>query len=110
MAFHRPYSLFVIHFFQGRVKSAFAKASADKKHAPLNRANMRIWLKNRVFFVMVKFVSACVERDKKNFGFSDFCSQPPAHLTRSRSSAAGAFSQNALGYRKWRSWVGSVVI
>ena len=37
-------------------------------------------MKIRVFLVMVKFVSACVERDKKNFEKMDFCSYPPAHL------------------------------
>jgi len=29
---------------------------------------------------MVKFVSACVERDKKNFEKTDFCAQLPAFL------------------------------
>jgi len=37
-------------------------------------------LKIRVFFAMVKFVSACVERDKKNFKKFDFCAQLPAFL------------------------------
>ena len=42
---------------------------------------MRIWSKNRGFLVMVKFVSACVERDKKNLKNFDFCAQLPAHFT-----------------------------
>ena len=42
-----------------------AFAGGLKKHAPLIRANMRIWLKIRVFLVMVKFVSIYVERSKK---------------------------------------------
>ena len=29
---------------------------------------------------MVKFVSVCVERDKKNFEKMDFCAQLPVHL------------------------------
>jgi len=41
---------------------------------------MRIWLKIRGFLVMVKFVSACVERDKKILKNFDFCAQLPAFL------------------------------
>jgi hypothetical protein len=41
---------------------------------------LRIWLKIRVFLGWSKFVSACVERDKKNFKKFVFCSHPPAHL------------------------------
>jgi hypothetical protein len=37
-------------------------------------------LKIRVFLGWSKFVSACVERDKKKFGFLDFWFYPPAHL------------------------------
>jgi hypothetical protein len=36
-----------------------------KKHAPLIRANLRIWSKIRVILEWSKFVSACVERSKK---------------------------------------------
>jgi len=38
-----------------------------------NQANLRIWSKIRVFLGLVKFVSACVERDKKKFEKMDFC-------------------------------------
>jgi len=48
-------SEFVIRFFREGLK----------KDVSLSRANMRIWLKIRVFLVMVKFVNAYVERDKK---------------------------------------------
>jgi len=51
-----------------------------KKDVPLSRANLRIWSKNPVLFRLSEFVSACVERDKKNFGFLDFCAQLPAFL------------------------------
>jgi len=41
---------------------------------------LRIWSKNRVFFGWSKFVNACVERDKKNFGFLDFWFQVYAQM------------------------------
>ncbi len=37
-------------------------------------------VEKRGFLVMVKFVSACVERDKKKFEKMDFCAQLPALL------------------------------
>jgi len=37
-------------------------------------------LKNRVFLGWSKFVTAYVERDKKDFEKMDFCAQLPAHL------------------------------
>jgi hypothetical protein len=33
-----------------------------------------------VFLGWYKFVTACVEGDKKNFEKMDFCAQTPAHL------------------------------
>ncbi len=51
-----------------------------KKHAPLIRANLRIWSKIRVFLGWSKFVSAYVERDKKILKLAVFSVQVAALL------------------------------
>ena len=62
--FHSKFSEFSVHFFQGGLKSAWGHLTA--KHVPLSRASMRVWYEKRGFFGGNKFVSAYVERDKKN--------------------------------------------
>jgi hypothetical protein len=51
-----------------------------KGQALYNWLNLRIWLKIRVFWGWLKFVSGYVKRDKKKFEKFDFYSYPPAHL------------------------------
>ena len=58
---------------------------------------MRIWLKIRVFLVMVKFVSAYVERDKKISKKFDFCLQLYAEMV-DFSSLDGCLSSFENGY------------
>ena len=45
------------------------------------------------FFGWSKFVSACVERDKKNFGFLDFCWYTPTRIVRSEEFAVLNFAE-----------------
>ena len=75
---------------------------------------------------MVKFVSACVERDKKKVEKMDFCSYPPAQMIEITLAAEIAvlgtpYGENAEKAAKStdfegkisfprRSWFGSVVI
>jgi len=47
---------------------------------------MRIWLKIRVFFGLSEFVSACVERDKKNLKKFDFWSYTLRELFEAKNS------------------------
>ena len=60
----------MIYFFQGGLK----------KHAPLIRANLRIWSKIRAIWGWSKFVSAYVERDKKILKNLIFALTPPVYL------------------------------
>ena len=79
----------MIYFFQGVSKKdpdGIANGASHRAGVPLSRVNLRIWLKIRVFLVMVKFVSACVERDKKNFEKMDFCSYPLRELFEAKNS------------------------
>ena len=70
---------FVIHY-------PVSSGRLTAKHAPLIRADLRIWLKIRVFLVMVKFVNAYVERDKKKFKKMDFALTPLRELFEAKNS------------------------
>ena len=89
--------LFTIHFFQGGLKSAWGRLTA--KHAPLIRANMRIWLKIRVFLGWSKFVSAYVERDKKILEFWIFAGNYMRKLLRSLDTSAALSAGSARDFR-----------
>ena len=79
----------MIYFFQGGLKKdpdGIANGVSHRAGAPLSRANMRIWLKIRVFFGLSEFVSACVERDKKNLKKFDFWSYTLRELFEAKNS------------------------
>ncbi len=63
-----------------------ANGASHGAGAPLIRANLRIWLKICVFLVMVKFVSAYVERDKKVLDFRIFALTPLRELFEAKNS------------------------
>jgi hypothetical protein len=53
-------------------------------------------IEKRGFFGGNKFVSACVERDKKDFEKMDFCAQLPTFLIENLTRITGIFCKKGL--------------
>ncbi len=59
----------------------FLQGGSKRTRPSIIRANLRIWSKIRIYLGWSKFVSAYVERDKKNFKKFDFCTCPSAEMS-----------------------------